>query len=69
MIRLTEWCNRHQICYTTAWRWRRDGIFPHPTRKIGKIVFVLEDQDEHGTQLTSTCPKCGESVEIEVAVK
>jgi predicted DNA-binding transcriptional regulator AlpA len=69
MIRLTEWCERNGISYTTAWRLRRDGKFPHPTRKVGRVVFVIEDEEFHGDDKVANCPRCGEKIEVEVFLR
>jgi predicted site-specific integrase-resolvase len=69
MIKLSDWCVQNGIAYSTAWRWRRDGKFPHPTTKIGRTVFVTEDSAVHGIHLISSCPHCGEQIEIEVVLR
>ena len=67
MIRLTEWCKHNGISYTTAWRLRRDGKFPHPTRNIGRTVFVVEDGDEQPATLV--CPHCHGEISVEVLAR
>jgi len=80
MIRLTDWCKQNGISYTTAWRLRRDDKFPHPTVKVGRTVFVVEDElspsderiwivkDGSVVEVDKTtptlCPHCGESVKV-----
>jgi predicted DNA-binding transcriptional regulator AlpA len=69
MIRLTEWCEQNGMSYSTAWRLRREGKFPHPTRKVGVAVYVFEDEEFHCDDESATCPHCGKAVEVEVILR
>lgn len=69
MIRLTEWCEQNGMSYSTAWRLRREGKFPHPTRKVGVAVYVFEDEEFRCDDESATCPHCGKMVEVEVILR
>ena len=63
--RLADWAKKRGISYMTAWRWEKEGKIPYPIERIGRTVFVLDDQ--HKTTVTELhCPKCGEVIEVEL---
>ena len=45
MIKLSTWAKQNNVCYTTAWRWVRNGTFPQKTfiSETGSI-FVVDEQ-------------------------
>jgi predicted site-specific integrase-resolvase len=69
MIRLTEWCKQKGISYVTGWRLRRDGKFPFPVKKVGRYLYVVEDEDLHSVEKRSVCPHCGKALEMEVFLR
>lgn len=68
MTRLTEWCETNQISYTTAWRMRKSGTFPHPTFKQGREIYVLTEE-ESAARTKHSCPVCGTRLDIEIDIK
>ena len=60
---------KNRVSTTTAWRLRRDGKFPFPTRKVGKTLFVCEDEEFHRTDEIPICPHCGKNIEVEVFIR
>lgn len=67
-MKLSEWAKKMGVSYETAWRWKRDGKIPHPVETIGRTTIV-HDEVERRVGMEVPCPKCGETLQVDVEVR